>query len=180
MGERGQAVKTDDSVDEARNRRATYILSPQPQKPSGASMPNPGAWKLLSGESPRMMMSLPALPQSYLDYKEKQREEREKKFGKGSGTASSGAGGTDSDAGASGAGSGSSGADTGTDAPSGGGEPYLGGAGGDGGGAGGPPETEAGKKGCSVAASSDLTADLGGLAFGLVVLGALAHRRRRG
>jgi outer membrane protein OmpA-like peptidoglycan-associated protein len=100
MGERGQAVKTDDNVDEARNRRATYILSPQPQKPSGASMPNPGAWKLLSGESPRMMMSLPALPQSYVDYKEKQREEREKKFGKGGGSSSSG-GGTSTDGGTS-------------------------------------------------------------------------------
>lgn len=99
MGERGLAVKTDDQVDEVRNRRALYLLMPDPQKPaSGGKIP--GSWKKLTGNSPRMLNELPELPDSYHEFKRKQREERERKFGGGGGGGggeggASGDGGTD-------------------------------------------------------------------------------------
>ncbi|MCB9754731.1 MAG: OmpA family protein [Myxococcales bacterium] len=83
MGERGLAVETGDSVDEVRNRRALYLLMPDPQKPAAGGKV-PGSWKQLTGASPRTMAQLPALPDSYLAFKDKQRAERERKFGKSS------------------------------------------------------------------------------------------------
>ncbi len=83
MGERGLAVETGDSVDEVRNRRALYLLMPDPQKPAAGGKV-PGSWKKLTDASPRTMAQLPALPESYLAFKDKQRQEREAKFGRSS------------------------------------------------------------------------------------------------
>jgi outer membrane protein OmpA-like peptidoglycan-associated protein len=93
MGERGLAVETGDSVDEVRNRRALYLLMPDPQQPAAGGK-IPGRWDKLAGASTRMLQDLPPLPQSYLDYKAEQKAERERKFGKGeaAGTGDSGEG----------------------------------------------------------------------------------------
>jgi MYXO-CTERM domain-containing protein len=96
MGERGLAVKTDDQVDEVRNRRALYLLMPDPQKPAAGGK-IPGNWKKLTGNSPRMLNELPELPESYHEFKRKQREERERKFGGGSGGGDGGTSGGDGD-----------------------------------------------------------------------------------
>lgn len=96
MGERGLAVDTDDSVDEVRNRRALYLLMPDPSKPPGGGK-IPGSWKKLTDARPRMLNELPALPESYLEFKRKQREERERKFGGGSSGGDVGSGDGDGD-----------------------------------------------------------------------------------
>lgn len=85
MGEKGQAVKTDDSVDEVRNRRALYILGIQ--KPgAGGQIPSQGAWKKLADARPRMLQNLPELPESYNEYKRAQQAIRDEKFGDGGST----------------------------------------------------------------------------------------------
>jgi MYXO-CTERM domain-containing protein len=82
MGERGLAVETADNVDALANRRALYILDVK--KPSGGgAVPSPGAWKQMTGARPRMMQTLPELPESYIAYKAEQQRKRDEKFGTG-------------------------------------------------------------------------------------------------
>lgn len=82
MGEKGQRVKTDDNVDLEANRRASYILGVQ--KPAGGGeVPGQGSWKKLADARPRMMQTLPDLPESYIKYKQDQQAERDAKFGDG-------------------------------------------------------------------------------------------------
>lgn len=95
LGEKGNAIKTGDSVDEVRNRRALYILSPQTPA-GGGQVPGSGAWKRLAEARPRMMQKLPPLPDSYIKYKEEQQAAREAKFGGGSSSGSLGDGDDDS------------------------------------------------------------------------------------
>lgn len=69
MGERGLAVETDDNVDEARNRRALYLIAFQ--KP-GAGGSIPGRWTKLSGARSRPPgFQLPPLPEKWADYRNK-------------------------------------------------------------------------------------------------------------
>ena len=169
MGERGLAVETGDSVDEVRNRRALYLLSPQ-TPPGGGSIPSSGAWKQLSGASKRLVQTLPPLPESYIAYKEKQREARRKKFGGSSDSTSSGSTGTGgADEARSegtavgrkdrGAGAGSS--STRSGAASGGGDEA-------------PPALEPSNRGCTVAPSRE-----GGVGWLALLLGILWGRLRR-
>ncbi|MGH2367264.1 MAG: hypothetical protein ACRDI2_03615, partial [Chloroflexota bacterium] len=88
-GERGLAVETGDSVDDVRNRRALYILDTQ-KPPGGGQVPSQGAWKKLADARPRMLQTLPDLPESYVKYKEEQRRKREAKFGGGDGDSGDG------------------------------------------------------------------------------------------
>ncbi|MBL4686088.1 MAG: OmpA family protein, partial [Nannocystaceae bacterium] len=75
MGERGLRVKTDDGVDEVRNRRAMYLIGLQ--KP-GSGGQIPGNWKRLSGaRSMPMGFSAPELPEEWKNYREKRRAEAE-------------------------------------------------------------------------------------------------------
>ncbi len=70
MGENGLAVQTEDNVDEARNRRAAYVLAPQ-KPPAGGKFPS--NWTKLSGARKRpanikvpatATLSSPALPET--------------------------------------------------------------------------------------------------------------------
>ncbi|MFO7564931.1 MAG: OmpA family protein [Enhygromyxa sp.] len=168
MGERGLAVETGDNVDEVRNRRALYILGVQ--KPAGGGqVPSQGSWKKLAEARPRMLQTLPELPESYVKYKEKQRRDREAKFGGGSGDGDSSFGGDGDDdgewgSGSSDGGSGSSSSGSGGSSSSdGGGPPSVGG------------EPGASKQGCAV---EQQKAGSLGLLAGLI--GLLGLRRRRG
>ncbi|PRP90659.1 Outer membrane protein A precursor [Enhygromyxa salina] len=171
MGEKGLAVDTGDSVDEVRNRRALYILSPQ--KPAGGGqVPGGGSWKKLADARPRMMNNLPPLPESYTKYKEEQRQAREAKFGGGG---YSGDGDDDGDLGDGGdddgalGGSGSSGGDGGSGSSgasgssSDGGPPSVGG------------EPGGTKQGCAVEDPATGT----GLGLLASLFGLLGLRRRR-
>ncbi|MEX1369298.1 MAG: OmpA family protein [Nannocystaceae bacterium] len=166
MGERGLRVQTDDNVDEVRNRRALYLIAFQ--KP-GAGGQIPGRWTLLSGARSRPAgFELPALPEEYADY-------RNKNKGGGSGSAGSDEGGVDGadDDGASDLDDGDAGAsyDDGGDDDAGGG----------GGGNGAPPPVEgeptATSKGCRVGEGGPSPLALGWLV--LLGAGALGRRRRR-
>ncbi|PRQ07835.1 OmpA family protein [Enhygromyxa salina] len=175
MGESGLAVNTGDSVDEVRNRRALYILSPETPA-GGGQVPGGGAWKRLAEARPRMMQKLPPLPDTYVKYKEEQRLAREAKFGVGSGKIGGDGDGDDD------GGSGSSGDGDDNDS--------WGGSSGDGGGdsgssnasssSGGPPavdgEPGANKQGCAVERPAGGAAGLGLLAG---LFGLLGLRRRR-
>ncbi len=69
MGERGLRVKTDDNVDEVRNRRALYLIAFQ--KP-GAGGQIPGRWARLSGARTRPPgFELPAMPEKYANWDDK-------------------------------------------------------------------------------------------------------------
>jgi MYXO-CTERM domain-containing protein len=166
MGERGLAVQTEDSVDEIRNRRALYILTMQ--KPAGGGhIPGAGAWKQLTPARPRMIQTLPELPESYIKYKADQKAKREAKFGGGDGDA-----GGDGDVGSGDDGGGSG--DGGSSGDGGG----SGDGGSSGGGSGdGPPgidgEPGGTKKGCAV------DEPRGGALLGLFALFGLAGLRRR-
>ena len=164
MGERGLAVKTDDNVDEVRNRRALYLLMPDPQKPAAGGK-IPGSWKKLTDGGRRMLQELPPLPDSYLEFKAKQKAEREQKFGKGSDGGGGGGIGSTGD----GDGDDEWGKPSGRGDDSGGGGEFV-----------GPEpieEDDAGSatgKGCRVA----LRDDAGALGV-LVLLGLMGLRRRR-
>ncbi len=169
MGERGLAVETPDSTDEARNRRAVYLLGVQP--PLGPKLPSQGAWRRAYGATARTMTDLPALPDSYIKYKEKEDKARIDKFGgeAGDGSGSSGDGGGDDEWGKGDLSKYDEGG------PSSGGDGAAGASDG-GGGDEGPPPVE-GKRGCSVSGERE-TAPFG-VALGLLVLGGLGVRRRR-
>jgi MYXO-CTERM domain-containing protein len=117
MGERGLAVETGDSVDNLANRRALYILGVQ--KPAGGGqVPSPSAWKKMSDIRPRMLQTLPELPESYIKYKAEQQRLRDEKFGTGKsdGGGDAGAdGGDDDDDGGAGEGAGGDGGGEGDD-----------------------------------------------------------------
>ncbi|MFV8753688.1 OmpA family protein [Nannocystaceae bacterium ST9] len=169
MGERGLAVETGDSVDEVRNRRALYILGVQ--KPAGGgAVPSPGAWKKLSDVRPRMLQTLPDLPESYIKYKADQQKKREEKFGTAGGDGDGGEG--DDEGGAS---------SVGGDGDEGGGSSAGegGGSGGEGGGdgiyRGSDEKPGATAKGC---ATTEPTPTGAGLLAGLFGLLGLARRRR--
>ncbi len=170
MGERGLAVETGDSVDEARNRRAGYLLAVAP--PTGPTLPSAGAYKRLSPGGPRMIQKLPELPPSYVEYKKKKAEERRKKFGAEGAVADAGGGSSSDSDGSSGDGGSSTGRGSSDDSSGSG-------ASGSSSDAGGPPETDASKqaKGCSVANSDDAGAGLGFMT--LLGLGLLGLRRRK-
>jgi outer membrane protein OmpA-like peptidoglycan-associated protein len=80
MGERGLAVQTGDNVDEVRNRRALYILDVQKPAPGG-QVPSQSAWKKLADARPRMLQTLPDVPNSYREHKAEEQRKREEKFG---------------------------------------------------------------------------------------------------
>lgn len=162
MGERGLAVETPDSTDEARNRRAAYVLGVQ--KPSGAKLPGSGAWKKLAEARPRTIRTLPPLPESYL----KAMAEKEGGGGGGGGTTGTGDVGDIGVGGSGDAGDGDGGGSDGYSSDSGGS-----GAGSDGGGGEGPPPVD--KKGCSVGGP---TTPVGTLAL-LSLMGVAGIRRRR-
>lgn len=176
MGERGQKVKTGDSVDEARNRRANYVIGVQKPAPGG-EMPSPGQWRKLADARPRMLQALPELPESYLKYKEKAEAERLARRGgscaEGASTSSGGGSGgasSGSSDGGGGSGSGGDGGSGGSGASSSGGSDA-------GGSSEGPPpsgETPSTKKGCSVGDEGQ------GGALALLALGLFWARRRRG
>ena len=172
MGERGLAVQTPDSTDEARNRRAAYVLAMQKPAPGG-KMPATGGWKKLSGLG-TPMTNLPPLPDSYVKHKEEEEQKRLARRGGscgGGGGSSSGGGGSSSD-GPDTYSSGGSGGGSSSDGP---GDYGSGGSGGNGGSEAPPTsgETPATKKGCNVDPS-------GGGAFALFGLfGMTAWRRRR-
>ena len=165
MGERGLAVKTDDSVDEVRNRRAAYILSPQTPA-GGGHIPGKGAWKKVAESRPRTLNTLPELPPGYIAWKEKQRAERVAKWGDGGGDGDGGVDyslggdddGGDGDSSGSGGGS-SSGGDGGSSGGDDGGPPSVGG------------EPGGTKKGCSVDDQAPSGRGLGALAGLLMLLG---------
>lgn len=99
MGERGLAVKTDDGVDEVRNRRALYLLGVQ-QPGAGGQIPS--RWSELVGARPRPAgFTLPELPEKWKDYKNKRKRDKQA-AGSGSGGSNmadqlpDGGGGTDS------------------------------------------------------------------------------------
>jgi MYXO-CTERM domain-containing protein len=171
MGESGLAVNTGDSTDEVRNRRALYILSPQTPA-GGGQVPGQGAWKRLAEARPRMMQKLPALPESYVKYKEEQRLAREAKFGGGSGAIDNGDGDVDDsgDSGDDDSGDFSSGDSGGDDGDSGSNSSSS---------SGGPPSVDgepgATKQGCAVEQPA------GGAGLGLLagLFGLLGLRRRR-
>lgn len=145
MGERGLAVETPDSTDEARNRRAVYLLGVQP--PQGPKLPGPGAWRRGYGSTSRTLSTLPPLPDYYVEQKEKERKERVEKFGGDAGS-SGGSDGGDADDGEWGKGDLSKYDDKAPASSSGGDDSGSGGGGDDGG---GPPEIKDGK-GCAVVA----------------------------
>lgn len=170
MGEQGLKVQTADNVDEERNRRASYILSPQ-RPPAGG--PIPGNWKKAADARMRPAGELPPYPEKYREAREKQ------KYGSGGGGGGSSSGGSSSsDGGGSGGGSGSgptepSDEDAYGSSYSGGSESY------DSAPSEGPGEVEgkpgASSKGCAVA--SDYR---GALAVGLWAgLWGFARRRRQ-
>lgn len=167
MGESGLLVKTDDNVDEERNRRAAYILGPQ--KPA-AGGPIPGKWKKAAEAGARPSGELPPYPEKY-------REERDRrKHGtKGGGSSSSDAGSGGS--GGSGGGSGSAPSDDSDDfSYSAGSDGYDESSSYDGDESPGEVEGKPGAtaKGCSVADDYD-----GTLAIGLLAgLWGFARRRR--
>lgn len=167
MGERGLAVDTGDNVDEVRNRRALYLLSPQTPG-GGGQVPSPGAWKKLTDASPRLIQTLPPLPESYVAYQEKRRAERQKKFGGGGG------GGADSDAPDTGGrettGASTAGSDPGPSSTADGANVASSSNAGEG----GPPPVEPKSKGCAV----DVSARTSGWSL-LAVLPLLGLRRRR-
>ncbi|KIG19081.1 OmpA family protein [Enhygromyxa salina] len=171
MGESGLAVNTGDSVDEVRNRRALYILSPETPA-GGGQVPGGGAWKRLAEARPRMMQKLPPLPDAYIKYKEEQRQAREAKFGVGSSGKISNGDGDSDDSGGSGD---SDSWDGGSD--DGGGD--SGSSSGSGSSSDGPPavdgEPGATKQGCAVEQPA------GGAGLGLLagLFGVLGLRRRR-
>lgn len=67
MGERGLRVETDDSVDEARNRRALYVIGVQ-QPTAGGQIP--AQWTRLIGPRPKPPgFELPPLPEAWADYR---------------------------------------------------------------------------------------------------------------
>lgn len=167
MGERGLRVKTDDNVDEVRNRRALYLIAFQ--KP-GAGGQIPGRWTKLSGTRTRPAgFQLPALPEKWADYRNKKSS--------GGGESSGGGGSSDDGLGDDLGGGGSDSVDVGADADGGGDEPVTNGAvaGND-----GPPPVEgeptATSKGCRVGAEPGAPLALGWLA--LLLLGAGSRRRR--
>jgi MYXO-CTERM domain-containing protein len=174
MGERGLAVKTDDNVDEARNRRAQYVLGVQKPAPGG-DMPGTGQWKKLQGQGARMIQKLPELPDSYLAYKEKMDQERRAKMAPGGDSS----GGGDSSSGSGGSsGSGSSSSDSGDMGSGGGDSSYDGGSSDASGGGddGAPPaigDTPGSKKGCSVGDEAPA-----GWLGGLMLLAMVGRRRR--
>ncbi|MCX4243308.1 OmpA family protein [Paraliomyxa miuraensis] len=167
MGERGLRVETGDNVDEVRNRRALYLIAFQ--KP-GSGGQIPGSWTKLAGHRGRPAgFELPALPPQWADYRNKK-----KKGGGGSGNVTDGG---------SGDGGGLGGSDGGDDDWAGGGgnddggSPSGDGGGRQGGGDDGPPPVEgepgATGKGCTMGEGATP------LALGwLVLLGAVARRRR--
>ena len=176
MGEKGQAVKTDDGVDEVHNRRALYILGIQ--KPgAGGQVPSQGAWKQLAAARPRMLQTLPELPESYHEYKRAQQAIRDEKFGEGvSSSTTYGDGDSDSDSGSSSSDgdssdSGSSSSNSGSSSSSG--------SGGSSSDSGGPPSVDgepgATKQGCAVESPSGA----GGLGLLAGLFGLLGLRRRR-
>jgi MYXO-CTERM domain-containing protein len=173
MGERGLAVETGDSVDEVRNRRALYLLGVQ--KPAGGGH-IPGSWTLLTPARPRMLNKLPEPPESYIKYKEAQRQKREAKFG-GGGDGGDGDVGSDEGGGIDdGGGSGDGG--SGDGGSSDGGSSDGGSSGGGSGGDDGPPnidgEPGGTKQGCAI------DEPRGGVALGLLaLLGLVGLRRRR-
>jgi MYXO-CTERM domain-containing protein len=169
MGERGLAVQTDDSVDEARNRRAQYVLGVQKPAPGG-SLPGTGQWKKLQGETGRMMQALPDLPASYVAYKEKMDQERRAKMAPGGDSGAEASGGS-----SSGGGGEDEGGDGGDSSYSSDGS-SSGGSSGGGGGDDGPPaigDTPGSKKGCAVGGEAPV-----GWLGGLVLMGWFARRRR--
>lgn len=170
MGERGLAVETPDSTDEARNRRAAYLLGVQP--PLGPKLPSAGAWRRAYASTSRTISDLPPLPDSYIKYKEKQDKARAEKFGGEVGDGGGSANGDDGDewgkgdlsnydegegSGGSGPGGGGSSSDAGD-------------------GDGGPPPIE-GKKGCAVTGEGRRAP--GAVALGVLALLGFAGRRRR-
>lgn len=163
MGEKGLKVPTPDNTDEARNRRATYILT-HTQPPQGKDLPGPNAWKKLASARPRMAQKLPDPPQAYLDYKDAKRKARLERMG-----APEGSGGM-----VGGSGGGDDGEEWGKpkgDSDGGGaaGETYMG----DGDNGQGPPPVEPKGKGCHVGGESPRPA------LGLLVLVGLVALRRR-
>ncbi|NVB42312.1 OmpA family protein [Pseudenhygromyxa sp. WMMC2535] len=166
MGEKGLAVETGDSVDEVRNRRAVYILGVQ--KPAGGGhIPPQGAWKKLSDVRPRMIQKLPALPESYVKYKDEQQRQRDEKFGGSEGGGSDWSAGSDDDG--DGGSSSSGGSSSGSGSSAGGSSAAS---------SDGPPpvdgEPGANKKGCAIDEPS------GGASLGLLgLLGFFGLRRRR-
>ena len=87
MGEDGLAVPTGDNVDEERNRRAAYILSPN-KPPAGG--PIPSKWKKVADARPRPSGQLPPYPEKY---KEERDRRKQGTTGGGSSSSSGGSGG---------------------------------------------------------------------------------------
>lgn len=168
MGERGLAVETADSVDAVANRRALYILGVQ--KPAGGgSVPGQSAWKKLTDVRPRMLQTLPELPESYIKYKAEQQRKRDEKFGTGDSAGGDGdsGGAGDDDEGGEGSVSGDGGGDDGEGGGEDGGDaPYKGMDGGE--------KPGATAKGCA-------TTEPRGLGLGLLagLFGMIGLRRRR-
>jgi MYXO-CTERM domain-containing protein len=175
MGERGLAVKTDDSVDEVRNRRAQYIVAMQKPAPR-SDIPSPNAWGKVSDASVRMAQKLPEVPQEYLDWK---RNERLKNMGvteedDGGSGGSGGSSGSGSAGGSGGSSSDSGSGDGGTDFGSSAGDGASSDDAGSNGDGEAPPAAEPGKKGCAV------DVDAGPFsALWLVGAFGIAARRRR-
>jgi MYXO-CTERM domain-containing protein len=72
MGERGLRVDTGDNVDEVRNRRALYLMSPNTPAAGGQI---PGKWTKLAGARGRPAgFVLPALPERWAKYREERRQ----------------------------------------------------------------------------------------------------------
>ncbi len=169
MGERGLAVETADSVDSLANRRALYILDVK--KPSGGgAVPSPGAWKQMTDARPRMMQTLPKLPESYIAYKAEQQRLRDEKFGTGSSSSDDSGGDDSGDSGGDDSGGDDSGGDSGNDSG--------GGSGGDDSEGVGPSKGDkpgATAKGCATSEPSGTGA---GLLAGLFGLLGLARRSR--
>lgn len=177
MGEKGQRIKTDDSVDEVRNRRALYLFETHKPAPGG-QVPSTGSWRKISEAHPRMMNKLPDLPESYVEHKAKMRAKQTGgACGVGMVSTSTNGDGSPAEGGAVG----QPHSDTVTSAVEGGteysGSNYEGGGEGAGGGADGPEpigETPATKQGCAV---DNEAAPTGLLAlFGIAWFG---RRRRR-
>ncbi len=86
MGERAPRVETGDNVDEARNRRALYLIGVE-NPPGGGQIPN--KWQKLAGPRSRPAgFILPALPEHWA----KARQERRMGTGGGAATEASGGG----------------------------------------------------------------------------------------
>ncbi|MEM7156457.1 MAG: OmpA family protein [Myxococcota bacterium] len=168
MGERGLAVETDDNVDEARNRRALYLIAFQ--KP-GAGGSIPGRWTQLSGARSRPPgFQLPALPEKWADYRNKDNSHQSSANENSGGSSDAGSGSSD----VGGSDSPDSGDDSGMPSDDGAASSVSDGPSD----AGGPPPVEgdpgATSKGCTVGGDSSPMA-LGWLV--LLGLGLVARRR---